>query len=529
MTATARADRRPGARGDRPAAAGRSASPLRELRVGPRAASTSSSPASRSASPSSPASARCRMRCARGFERQGEALLGGDVTLCAHARRADGRRARAGSTRQGASARPRRMRAMARRLDGREQALVELKGVDAAYPLVGAVRARRRRAACTTRSARAGAVVDPILLERLRPEGRRSASSSARPRCRSRGAIEAEPDKHRRPPHLRPARVRLARDARQDRARQAGHAGALALCPEARRRRRGERQPASAAFRERVEAALPEAGFTIADRRDPSPQVTRTLERLRQFLTLVGLTALLVGGVGVANAVATFIDRRRKVIATMKSLGATSRMVFAIFLVQVLVIAAHRRRASASRSARSRPSCSTRCSATSLPIKAELTVIAASVVTAAAYGLLVALLFTLWPLGRAEQVSASVLFRDEVAPERVLAAAARHRADARHRRWRCSRFAVLTSESQRIALYFCLGARRRVRRVLGLGTSSPGRRAACRGRACRELALAHRQSRRAGRAHALGRAVARRRPVAARRRGAGRRLARRAS
>ena len=55
-----------------------------------------------------------------------------------------------------------------------------------------------------------------------------------------------------------------------------------------------------------------------------------------------------------------------------------------------------------------------------LPIKADLTVSARSVLTAAAYGLLVSLLFTLWPLGRAEQVRAGVLFRDEVAPERVL-------------------------------------------------------------------------------------------------------------
>ena len=78
------------------------------------------------------------------------------------------------------------------------------------------------------------------------------------------------------------------------------------------------------AFREAVKQALPEGGFTIRDRRDPSPQVSRTLERLRQFLTLVGLTALLVGGVGIANAVATYIDRRRKVIAAFKSLGATA-------------------------------------------------------------------------------------------------------------------------------------------------------------------------------------------------------------
>ncbi len=93
-------------------------------------------------------------------------------------------------------------------------------------------------------------------------------------------------------------------------------------------------------LRHKIEAELPEAGFTIADRRDPSPQVSRTLERLRQFLTLIGLTALLVGGVGIANAVATFIDKRRKVIATMKSIGATSRMVLGIFLAEVLAVAA---------------------------------------------------------------------------------------------------------------------------------------------------------------------------------------------
>ena len=36
----------------------------------------------------------------------------------------------------------------------------------------------------------------------------------------------------------------------------------------------------------------------------------------------------------------TFIDKRRKVIATMKSIGATSRMVLGIFLTQVLAVAA---------------------------------------------------------------------------------------------------------------------------------------------------------------------------------------------
>ena len=47
-----------------------------------------------------------------------------------------------------------------------------------------------------------------------------------------------------------------------------------------------------------------------------------------------------------------------------------------------------------------------------LPVKAEFTVSPRSLLVAGSYGLMVALLFTLWPLGRAEHVRASVLFRD---------------------------------------------------------------------------------------------------------------------
>jgi len=67
-----------------------------------------------------------------------------------------------------------------------------------------------------------------------------------------------------------------------------------------------------------------ESGFTVRDRRDPSPQVSRTLERLRQFLTLVGLTALLVGGVGVAMRSPPTSIVGARFIATFKSLGATA-------------------------------------------------------------------------------------------------------------------------------------------------------------------------------------------------------------
>ena len=46
-----------------------------------------------------------------------------------------------------------------------------------------------------------------------------------------------------------------------------------------------------------------DAGFDIRNRMAASPQLEKNIERFTQFLTIVGLTALVIGGAGVANAV----------------------------------------------------------------------------------------------------------------------------------------------------------------------------------------------------------------------------------
>ena len=74
-----------------------------------------------------------------------------------------------------------------------------------------------------------------------------------------------------------------------------------------------------------AQAKFPEAGWEVRTRANASPQLERNIERFTQFLTLVGLTALLVGGVGVANAVKSYLERKREVIATMKALGRHRR------------------------------------------------------------------------------------------------------------------------------------------------------------------------------------------------------------
>ena len=75
------------------------------------------------------------------------------------------------------------------------------------------------------------------------------------------------------------------------------------------------------------------------------------------FLTLVGLTSLIVGGLGVANAVKAFIDKRRRQIALLRYVGASPRTVFAAAFVEVMIAGAAGHDSPASRSAR----CCRRC------------------------------------------------------------------------------------------------------------------------------------------------------------------------
>ena len=96
---------------------------------------------------------------------------------------------------------------------------------------------------------------------------------------------------------------------------------------------------ATQAVAEQARKDLPQAGWTIRDRNNASPRLQRNVERFTQFLTIVGLTALLVGGVGVGNAVKSHLDRRRETIATLKALGASGRRVFTIYLSQALLLA----------------------------------------------------------------------------------------------------------------------------------------------------------------------------------------------
>ncbi len=93
---------------------------------------------------------------------------------------------------------------------------------------------------------------------------------------------------------------------------------------------------AVAKLREQLQALMPEA--QIADYREANPALTRALDGATGLLSLMSLVALVLGAVGVAMAMRSHLQQRLDSIAIMKSLGAGSRQVMKIYLLQTLLL-----------------------------------------------------------------------------------------------------------------------------------------------------------------------------------------------
>lgn len=66
--------------------------------------------------------------------------------------------------------------------------------------------------------------------------------------------------------------------------------------------------------------------------------LTDAIQQLARFLSVVGLIALLLGGIGVASGVNAFVQRKIDTVAVLRCLGASSAQVLTIYLVQAAVM-----------------------------------------------------------------------------------------------------------------------------------------------------------------------------------------------
>lgn len=164
-----------------------------------------------------------------------------------------------------------------------------------------------------------------------------------------------------------------------------------------------------------LKARFPTAGFELKTRDEAAPGAERFVARLGQFLTLVGLAALAIAGIGIGGGVASWLDSKRGAIATLKVLGATSGDIARITLLQVLAAALAGTLAGLAAGVLVVPLL-TRALAGLLPVPEGFPLEPLALLRAAAYGLLVVFVFTAIPLARARAFPAMALFRSRISP-----------------------------------------------------------------------------------------------------------------
>ncbi|UWQ06413.1 ABC transporter permease [Aliiroseovarius crassostreae] len=160
-----------------------------------------------------------------------------------------------------------------------------------------------------------------------------------------------------------------------------------------------------------VMAQLGQTGARWQDARDGAPGISGFIERLSSFLVLVGLAGLAVGGVGISAAVRAYLDGKTETIAILRALGATRRVIFFSYFMQISVLTMLGLMIGLAIGA-AIPLVLAPVIAAALPIEAAVSVYASPLIEAAIYGALATLLFTLWPLAQTEDVQPASLFRD---------------------------------------------------------------------------------------------------------------------
>ncbi|MEM9048453.1 MAG: FtsX-like permease family protein [Pseudomonadota bacterium] len=350
-----------------------------------------------------------RMAIQEGLSREGAAILGGDIELEFTYRYAsDAERAwmEARAEQVSEIADFRSMVSVETPDGDRDRALVQVKGVDSLYPIYGSVALDPPIALAQALRGddKPGLIAEQVLVDRLGLEIGDTVRLGVQD-FTLRAVLLREPDAAAAGLGFGP-RVIVTTE---------GLAESGLLAPgtlfETKYRLRVAEGTNLTALRFALQEAFPDAGIRWRDRRNGAPGVANFVERLGAFLILVGLASLAVGGVGVSAAVRAYLDAKTETIATLKTLGAQGNMIFAIYFAQIGALTLFGIALGLALGT-GLPALAGPFLDDVLPVPALFSVYAAPMIEAAVYGLLVALIFTLWPLARARDIRAAALFRE---------------------------------------------------------------------------------------------------------------------
>lgn len=284
-----------------------------------------------------------------------------------------------------------------------QRALTQVKGVDDGWPLYGQP-VLSPDMPISDALAGNGAVMDRVLVDRLGL----SPGDTFRLGTASyilRAVLEVEPDSAGSGFSLGPRTI----------VRTAALDGSGLLAPgtlfESRYRLKLPQDSDLDALRDDAQERFRDSGLRWRDSRNAAPGLSRFVERMGAFLVLVGLAGLAVGGVGVSAAVRSYLDGKTAVIATLKTLGATRRVIFLTYFLQIGALAALGILAGLVLGG-FLPLLLAPMIAARLPLPVEFALQPGALAEAAFYGVLTAMIFTLWPLSRAQGIRAAALYRD---------------------------------------------------------------------------------------------------------------------
>ena len=291
--------------------------------------------------------------------------------------------------------------------DGPERALTQIRGVDGAYPLYGSVALGPEMPlaeALEQQDGRYGAVMQQVLIDRMGMEIGDIFRLGTQ-EFELRAALLTEPDGASGGFSLGPRTI----------VSLAGLEGTGLLEPgtlfNTEYRLRLPQGADLAALEDEAEQLFRDQGMRWQDARNGAPGVQRFVERIGAFLVLVGLAGLAVGGVGVSSAVRAYLEGKVTTIATLKTLGASSGTILAAYFLQIGVLTLIGLALGLMLGALA-PLALFPIISAQLPVPVAFSLYPAPLAEAALYGALTALIFTLLPLARTEQVRAASLFRD---------------------------------------------------------------------------------------------------------------------
>lgn len=294
------------------------------------------------------------------------------------------------------------MRAMARNNVAQEQTLVELKAIDAAYPLYGNFKLENTQNANLKDNE---ILVESLLLERLDMKVG-DALEVGSSQFIIKDIILSEPDKLGLNVGFGPKAMISLQGMERTGLIQPG-----SLLRYHYRVKLND--PSSSNIEATIEEAnqtFPNVGWRIRSQENAAPALSRSIQRFTEFLTLVGLTSLIVGGVGVANATRAYLETKRPVVATLKSLGAPGNFVFNLYLIQILIMAGIGIFLGLIMGV-AMPYLARYFMGNILPISQGALFFPVALLPGIVYGFLTALIFAIWPLALSRDVQPTDLFR----------------------------------------------------------------------------------------------------------------------